>query len=218
MSVEQARFNMIEQQIRPWDVLDLTVLETLKSIPRENFVPNLHRAFAFADVEIPLGHGESMMHPRVEGKVLQELAVLPDDTCLEIGTGSGYLTACLASLSKHVYSVEIHEDLSHVAQNNLDAQGVVNASLMVGDAADDWSSQPNFYNIIAVTASMPRYNNKYEKKLKVGGRLFVVVGTETMQAMLITRLSTREFSRVSLLEMPLKSLVGTEQKYTEFVF
>jgi len=220
MSLEQARFNMIEQQIRPWNVLNLMVLDTIKSIPREDFVPTLHRSLAFADVEIPLGHGESMMHPRVEGKILQELAILPDDTCLEIGTGYGYMTACLAALSKHVYSVEIHEDLSHVAQNNLDAQGIMNASLMMGDASDDWQTQPNFYNVIAITASMPIYNDKYEKKLKVGGRLFVVVGKDegTMQAMLITRLSTREFSRKSLLEMPLKALVGKEHTQQTFVF
>jgi len=220
MSLEQARFNMIEQQIRPWNVLNLGVLDTLKSIPREDFVPTLHRSLAFADVEIPLGHGETMMHPRVEGKMLQELAVLSNDTCLEIGTGCGYITACLAALSKHVYSVEIHEDLSYIAQNNLDAQGIINASLMVGDASDDWQTQPNFYNVIAVTASMPIYNNKYEKKLKVGGRLFVVVGSHpaTMQAMLITRTSSREFSRESLIEMPLKALIGKERAKQAFIF
>jgi protein-L-isoaspartate(D-aspartate) O-methyltransferase len=220
MSLEQARFNMIEQQIRPWNVLDLTVLDTLKSIPREDFVPTLHRSLAFADVEIPLGQGETMMHPRVEGKMLQELAVLPNDTCLQIGTGCGYTTACLAALSKHVYSVEIHEDLSYIAQNNLDAQGIINASLMVGDACDDWQTQPNFYNVIAITASMPVYNDKYEKKLKVGGRLFVVVGSnpDTMQAMLITRISSREFSRKSVLEMPLKALIGKERAKQEFIF
>lgn len=220
MSLEQARFNMIEQQIRPWDVLDLTVLDTLKSIPRENFVPTLHRSLAFADVEIPLGHGECMMHPRVEGKILQELTLSTTDTCLEIGTGSGYMTACLAALSKHVYSVEIHEDLSHIAQNNLDAQGIINASLMVGDASADWQSQPNAYNAIVITASMPTYNNRYEKKLKVGGRLFVVVGKKpsTMQAVLVTRISSSEFSRKSLLEMPLKALITPERAKPEFVF
>ena len=220
MSLEQARFNMIEQQIRPWNVLDLTVLNTLKSIPREDFVPTLHRSLAFADVEIPLGHGESMMHPRVEGKILQSLSLLSTDTCLEIGTGCGYMTACLAALSNYVYSVEIHEDLSYIAQNNLDAQGIINVSLMVGDACDDWKAQPNLYNVIAITASMPLYNDQYEKKLKVGGRLFVVVGrhTDTMQAMLITRLSEREFSRVSLLEMPLKTLITKERAQQTFIF
>jgi len=220
MSLEQARFNMIEQQIRPWNVLDLTVLETLKSIPREDFVPTLHRSLAFADIEIPLGHGESMMHPRVEGKILQALAISATDTCLEIGTGCGYMTACLAALSKYVYSVEIHEDLSHIAQNNLDALGVINASLMVGDASDDWQTPPNLYNAIAITASMPIYNDRYENKLKVGGRLFVVVGNNpgTMQAMLVTRISSGEFSRVSLLEMPLKALITQERAQQTFVF
>ena len=218
MSVEQARFNMIEQQIRPWDVLDSAVLETMKSIPRENFVPSLQRSFAFADIEIPLGHGESMMYPRIEGRLLQSLAVQPTDTCLEIGTGSGYLTACLAALSKYVYSVEIHEDFVQLAQNNLDALGVSNVSLMVGDAAEDWKEQPNLYNVIAITASMPTYNDKYEKKLKVGGRMFVVVGTNIMKAMLITRETPSEFSRVELFEADLKALVGAEQKVNNFVF
>ncbi len=222
MSLEKARFNMIEQQIRPWDVLDFDVLATLKSVPRENFVPNIHRSLAFADIEVPLGHGETMMHPRVEGKVLQELAILPSDTCLEIGTGSGYLTACLAKLSTHVHSVEIHEDLSHIAQNNLDSIGVMNASLMVGDAANDWQTQPNLYNVIAITASMPRYNKRYEKKLAVGGRLFVVVGSENstqpMQAILVTRVTPSQFLRVSLLEMPLKPLIMQEREEPAFVF
>ena len=218
MSVEQARFNMIEQQIRPWDVLDSAVLETMKSIPRENFVPSLQRSFAFADIEIPLGHGESMMYPRMEGRLLQSLAVQPTDTCLEIGTGSGYLAACLAALSKYVYSVDIYEDFVQSAQNNLDALGVSNVSLMVGDAAEDWKEQPNLYNIIAITASMPTYNDKYEKKLKVGGRMFVVVGTNIMKAMLITRETPSEFSRVELFEADLKPLVGTEQKINNFVF
>lgn len=218
MSVEQARFNMIEQQIRPWDVLDTAVLETMKVIPRENFVPSLHRSFAFSDVEVPLGHGEAMMHPRMEGRILQSLSILPADTCLEIGTGSGYLTACLAALSKHVYSVDIHEDFANIAQNNLDSYGVANVSLMVGDASQDWGEQPNLYNAIAVTASMPTYNNKYERKLKVGGRMFVVVGTNNMTAMLITRETPSEYSRVELFETDLKALLGTEKSTSSFAF
>ena len=218
MSVEQARFNMIEQQIRPWDVLDSAVLETMKTVPRENFVPSLHRSFAFSDVEVPLGHGEVMMHPRVEGRVLQNLSILPTDTCLEIGTGSGYLTACLAVLSKHVYSVEIHEDFTNIAQNNLDSYGVANVTLMVGDASQDWNEQPNLYNVIAVTASMPTYNDKYEKKLKVGGRLFAVVGTDTMTAMLITRDTPSDYSRVELFETDLKALLGAEKSVSGFAF
>jgi len=218
MSLEQARFNMIEQQIRPWNVLDSAVLEVMKSVPRENFVPSLQRSYAFMDVEVPLGHGESMMHPRVEGRMLQELAVLPTDTCLEIGTGSGFVTACLSALSKHVYSVDIYEDFIHTAQNNLDGLGISNTTLMVGDASDDWVEQPNLYDVIAITASMPEYNNKYEKKLKVGGRMFVVVGAKNMKAMLITRTSPNKFSRVSLFEVELKALLGAEKKLAEFVF
>lgn len=219
MSFEQARFNMIEQQVRPWNVLDPAVLDVMGTVPRENFVPTLQRSFAFSDIEIPLGHGEHMMFPRVEGRMLQELSVVPSDTCLEIGTGSGYITACLAALSKQVYSVDIHEDFILSAQNNLDRLGMTNATLMVGDASQDWSTQPNLYNVIAITGSMPEYNDKYEKKLKVGGRMFVVVGTgETMTAMLVTRESPNHFSRVDLFETSLKALKGLEKQVTEFVF
>lgn len=218
MSLEQARFNMIEQQIRPWNVLDSAVLETMKSVPRENFVPSLQRSYAFTDIEVPLGHGESMMHPRVEGRMLQELAVLSSDTCLEIGTGSGFITACLATLSKHVYSVEFHEDFTQIAQNSLDNLGVANATLMVGDASHNWNNFPGEYDVIAITASMPEYNNTYEKKLKIGGRMFVVVGKNNMKAMLITRESANTFSRVSLFEVKLKALLGLEEKSKAFVF
>ena len=217
-SIEQARFNMIEQQIRPWEVLDLSVLETMKSIPREDFVPSMYRSFAFADMEIPLAHGEAMMHPRIEGRLLQELAITPYDTCLEIGTGSGYLTACMATLAKHVYSVDIYEDFTHTAQDTLDKHGIINVSLATGDASQDWRAQPNHYDVIAITAAMPSYNDKYEKKLKVGGRLFVVVGKDVQKAMLITRESSNDFSRVELFETKLKLLVGTEQKIQQFVF
>ncbi len=217
-SIEQARFNMIEQQIRPWEVLDSNVLETMKSIPREDFVPSLYRSFAFADMEIPLAHGEAMMPPRIEGRLLQELAITPYDTCLEIGTGSGYLTACLATLAKYVYSVDIYENFIRTAQDNLDKHGITNVNLATGDAAQDWQTQPNYHNVIAITAAMPSYNNKYEKKLKVGGRLFVVVGKDVQRAMLITRESSSEFSRVELFETKLKLLVGTEQIIQKFIF
>lgn len=210
--LEKARFNMIEQQVRPWDVLDQAVLEVMKEIPRESFVPDNYRSLAFSDVELPLGHGEKMLSPKVIGRILQELAIMPDDTCLEIGTGSGYLTACMAKIAKMVYSVEYHQDISIMAQDRLDYQSIFNVMLEVADAAQDWSSdEVKHFDIIAITASMPSYNANYERKLSIGGRLFAFVGTApAMQAMLVTRLSENEYTRVSLFETETKALIGTE--------
>lgn len=209
--LEKARFNMIEQQVRPWDVLDQTVLEIMKDVPRERFVPDNYRSLAFSDIELPLSHGEKMLPPKVIGRMLQELAIMPDDTCLEVGTGSGYLTACMAKMAKMVYSVDYHQDISFAAQDRLDIQAIFNVFLSVGDAAHDWSSEDvEHFDIIAITASMPTYNQNYEKKLTIGGRLFAFVGSApAMQAMLVTRLSDTEFSRISLFETDVKALIGT---------
>lgn len=208
MNLEQARVNMIEQQIRPWGILDETVLEAFGFIPRETFVPTEYQQLAFADVEIPIGNGESMMFPRVEARMLQTLAVTPDDHCLEIGTGSGFVTACLAHLSKHVDSVDIHEDFTRQAEARLLAQGLKNYSLHTGDALRSWSST-QLYNVIAVTGSLPSYIPRFEEQLAPGGRLFVIVGTApAMEAMLITRQLDGEFTRVPLYETSLKALVG----------
>jgi len=216
--LEKARFNMIEQQIRPWEVLDQTVLDTMKHIPRENFVPEIYRTLAFSDTEIPLGHGESMMSPKIEGRMLQELTISPSDICLEIGTGSGYVTACMAHLAKHVYSVEYYQDISIRAQDQLDYHKIFNVELSIGDASYQWQNpMEERYDVIAMTASMPRYNPVYEQKLNVDGRLFVIVGqAPVMQAMLVTRLSETEFNRMSLFETCIKPLIGTED--AAFVF
>lgn len=216
--LEQARFNMIEQQIRPWDVLDQTVLDTMHTIPREAFVAEIHRCLAFSDTELPLGHGESMLSPKVEGRILQELALAPDDICLEVGTGSGYLTACMASMANHVFSVEYHSDISVSAQDRLDMQNIFNVTLSTGDASNGWQQkETDTYDAIAITASMPTYNPVFEEMLKIGGRLFVVVGSApAMQAMLITRLSETEFARLSLFETVIKPLIGLEKKSFDF--
>ena len=124
MDIEQARFNMIEQQIRPWDVLDFKILDILKNVPREQFVPDTHTKLEFADIQIPLAHGEVMMEPKVEARLVQELNLTPDDKVLEVGTGSGYVTALLASLAKHVVSVDIHKDLSNQAADKLSKIGI----------------------------------------------------------------------------------------------
>ncbi len=175
MNLEHARFNMIEQQIRPWDVLNQTILETFGFIQRELFVPKAHKALAFADVEIPIGHGEHMMFPRMEARMLQALNISPEDTCLEIGTGSGFVTACLSHLSKHVDSVDIYEDFIRQAEERLHSLKLRNHTLHTADALRDWASDKH-YDVIAVTGSIPAYLPRFEAQLAPGGRLFIVVG------------------------------------------
>ncbi len=216
MNIEQARFNMIEQQIRPWEVLDPKVLDVLARTPREGYVPEPYAHLAFADLEIPLGHGQAMMAPKVEGRLLQSLDVQPTDVVLEVGTGSGYVTACLAALAGQVYSVEIIDELKHRAQKMLAEHGVTNVTLRSGDAARGWTQLPR-YDAIAVTGSLPEYHDGFETSLALGGRRFVVVGEPpVMEALLVRRLGERDFSRIKLFEIDLAPLVGLEKK-PEFV-
>jgi len=211
--LESARFNMIEQQIRPWDVLDQSVLKVMADIPRERFVAPEQQSLAFMDIEVPLAHGETMMSPKLEGRLLQALDIKPTDVAFEIGTGSGYLTACLASLGSSVFSIEIHEDLHQQAKTNLQSMAIKNATLWKGDAGHGWKLAPGNYDVIAVTGSIPEYDPCFEQQLKLGGRLFLDVGTApVMTAMLITRVSDTAFSRTRLFETDLKALVGREKK------
>lgn len=210
MNLEHARFNMIEQQIRPWDVLNQTILETFGFIQRELFVPKAHKALAFADVEIPIGHGEHMMFPRMEARMLQALNISPEDTCLEIGTGSGFVTACLSHLSKHVDSVDIYEDFIRQAEERLHNLKLRNHTLHTADALRDAASDKR-YDVIAVTGSIPAYLPRFEAQLAPGGRLFIVVGHgAAMQAMLVKHEEDGEFTRTNLFETRLKALVGAE--------
>ena len=174
MNFEQARFNMVEQQIRTWEVLDQGVLDLLFTVHREDFVPATHRALAFADLEIPLGDGERMWTPKMEARVLQELELKPEETALEIGTGSGYLTALLALSCSAVTSVEIIPRLHAEARAKLAANGIRNARLEQGDGARGWGSEP--YDAIVLTGSTPALPGSWLKLLKPGGRLFAVVG------------------------------------------
>ncbi len=216
--LETARLNMIEQQIRPWDVLDQRVLDVMAAIPREKFVDEAHRALAFADLALPIGYGESMMPPRVEGRMMQALRIRQTDVVLEIGTGSGYPTACMATLASHVFTVEIHADLLEQAKARAAAQGVGNVTWQQGDAAFGWNEPPGYFDVIAVTGSLPEYDDCFEKQLKPGGRLFVVVGeAPLMNAMLITRSIDGSFARETLFELDLKALVGREKR-PAFVF
>lgn len=217
MNIEKARHNMIEQQIRPWEVLDPQVLDLILRIPREEFVPAEYRAQAFTDMALPLGCGEVMMEPKVEARMLQSLAVQPGDKALEVGTGSGYVTALLAALSSEVVSVEIHPELLEAAQANLDAQGVNNITLEQGDAANGWDkAQP--YDVIAVTGSMPTISRGLKENLQIGGRMFVVVGGDPiMEAVLVTRVNANEWREEFLFETLLAPLKGAEKK-TPFKF
>ena len=218
MDFEQARFNMIEQQVRPWSVLDNTVLQTMGSIPRDMFVPESLKSLAYADIEIPLDHGESMMFPRVEGRMLQELEIDINDECLEIGTGSGYVTACLATMGKHVDSLDIYDDFLQKAAENLDKVNISNFTLENKNALTaPLTSSNKRYDAIAVTGSVPEYLPLFEQLLKPEGRLFIVVGkNNNMHAMKVI-FSENTYSRTILFETSLKPLVGIEEK-SEFSF
>jgi len=213
MNLEQARRNMIEQQIRPWDVLDRKVLDIITNTPREAFVPEAQQSLAFVDMALPLGHGEYMMEPKLEARLLQSMEIKPDDKALEIGTGSGYLTACLAGLAAKVHSVEIHEDFSELAAKRLAALKLNNINLEVTDAAHGLPESTAKYNVIAVTGSLPEYDDCFQKLLAPGGRLFIITGdAPAMQARLVTRIAEDDFQHNILFETVLKPLVGRKRQ------
>lgn len=209
---EQARFNMIEQQIRPWEVLDQKVLDVIARVPREDFVPERYRSsLAFTDISIPIGHGQSMLPPKLEGRILQSLNVQPSDRILEIGTGNGYLTACLAKLGDEVVSIEIHADLSEAAQTRAQAHGIKNIHFIVDDAAAGWPEREGF-DVIAVTGSLPQLHHGFHHCLKIGGRLFVVVGRPpVMEALLITRVGKDQWAEESLFDTSIPALENAEK-------
>lgn len=217
MDTERARFNMIEQQIRPAEVLDSRVLDTIAATPREAFVPANYRELAFSDTNIPLGHGQVMMKPILEARLLQALDVQPTDKILEIGTGSGYFTALLAKLGNHVHSVEIYPELLEHARVKLAAQHISNVSFHQGDAARGWD-QGNPFDVIAITGSLPLLPESFQRSLTVGGRLGVIVGTApAMEVRLITRIAEDQWTSESLFETVLPALVNAEQP-PAFVF
>jgi protein-L-isoaspartate(D-aspartate) O-methyltransferase len=211
IDIEQARFNMIEQQVRPWDVLDQRVLDVMSATPREDFVPEKYRSLAFADTNIPLGHDQVMMAPKTEGRLLQVLDVQADDSVLEIGTGSGYLTACLSRLGNHVTSVEIFPEFREAAAAKLAAHGYRNVTLKDADAANGIGSDTR-YDVIAVTGSLPLLQRQFHDNLALGGRLFVITGMPpVMEALLITRIDERNWSRESLFETSIPPLLHAAQ-------
>ncbi len=212
-NMEQARFNMIEQQIRTWDVLDTRILELLHRVRREHFVPESKIAMAFMDMEIPLGYGVSMWQPKLEARVLQELHLNRSDRVLEVGTGSGYLTALLAALAGHVTSVEIEPALSAMAKARL--HHCENVTLEIGDASRGWGGE---YDAIVLTASTPVLPQAFQDSLNVGGRLFAIVGeAPVMEAKLITRVAPDVFETVNIMETCIAPLQNAQQP-ERFVF
>lgn len=209
---ERARFNMVEQQIRPWDVLDKRVLDTLFKIPREHFVPTEQRSFAFSDTTLPIGHGETMLAPVVEGRILQSLAIEPNERVLEIGTGSGFFTACLANLGQSVHSVDIHQDFTQLAAEKLAALNIDRVVLETGDAVNGWASNERF-DVIVLTGAVQRIPESYRQQLNVGGRLFAIVGTEqNMSGIMVTRRTNDQFDTQNLFETYTRYLKGAEPK------
>jgi protein-L-isoaspartate(D-aspartate) O-methyltransferase len=210
MNFERARFNMVEQQIRPWEVLDRAVLDLMERAPRDAFVPEEYRRLAYADTAVPIGHGEVMLPPRVEGRLLQALGVGPEERVLEIGTGSGFLTWLLAQRAAHVTSIELKPVLAERARINLASHGVGNATVEVGDGRRGWERGTS-YDAIAVGGSVPAPEPALEEQLAIGGRLFIVVGSApAMEAMLVRRTGEAEWIRESLFETVLPRLEGSE--------
>ena len=208
MNLEQARYNMVEQQIRTWDVLDPRILELVARARREDYVPAAFRRLAFADMNVPFDHGQVMMQPKVEARLLQELDIKPGDNILEVGTGSGFLTSLLASLGKHVHSVDIFPDFSRAALEKLARHGHKNVTLEVGDAAAGWDRHAP-YDAIVLTGSVPVLPEAFKASLAPGGRLFAVVGVSpVMEALVISRVTDGGYTERSLFETDLPALVN----------
>lgn len=207
-SYEEARFNMVEQQVRPWEVLDATVLELIGNLPREHFVPDNYKGLAYADIEIPLGDGQKMMFPRVEGRILQALAIQPTDNILEVGTGSGYLTACLAKLGNKVVSEEINPVFTEQARQRLAELQINNVELRTVDSLGD-AAESGRFDAIAITGSLPAMPEAFKQRLNIGGRLFVVIGqSPAMSAMLVTRTGENEWQSEALFETDITPLTN----------
>ena len=211
MNFEQARYNMVEQQVRPWEVLDTRVLNLLETVHREDFVPVRYRKLAFADLEIPLPREQFMMRPKVEGRMLQALALREDETALEIGTGSGFITACLSGLARRVVSVEIFEELHMEASVRLQDKHMHNVELFVGDVMSGWQPE-QAHDVVVVTGSVAAVPEMFRGWVNPGGRMFVVCGeSPAMTAYLLTRVGFHDWREESLFETDLPRLVNAEE-------
>jgi len=207
---ERARFNMVEQQIRTWEVLDERVLEVIRNVPREAYVPERYRGVAYMDLRVPLPNGQYMLEPKVAARMLQAVDVKPSEQALEIGTGSGYVTACLAQLAAHVTSVEYFADLKELAARNLAAQNVSNVTLEVGDASKGWDDGRR-YDVIVVTGSLPELHQGFHKSLTIGGRLVLAVGQGLgmlNEVLLITRVAEDQWATQSLFDTYIEPLIN----------
>ena len=208
MNVEHARHAMIEQQVRPWDIVDLQVLAAMSAVPRENFVPPAYRDLAFADTALPIGHGETMFKPVLEGRMLQGLKLQPNDEVLEIGTGTGYITACLASLCRSLVTVDLHADFIAVAKDRLVALDLNNVRYEQADAlAFDPGQQ---FDAIAVTGAVTEVPPAFLNWLRPGGRLFIIRGQSPAQEAVCLTRTAQSFDTESLFETDIPYLVGAQ--------
>ena len=206
MNIEQARFNMIEQQIRPWNVLDQDVLDLLLVVKREQFVPPAYASLAFVDTEIPLPGGESMFSPKVEARILQEVQVKKHEHVLEIGAGSGYMAALLAHKARHVTTVEIAPELHKMAQDNLARAGLTNVTVELGNGAEGWEKGAPF-DVIVISGGLESLPQAFLKQVKVGGRIAAIIGeAPVMTAQVITRISETAYDTVKVFETSVKPL------------
>jgi protein-L-isoaspartate(D-aspartate) O-methyltransferase len=204
--VQFARRQMIEQQVRAWDVLDLKVLDVLQQVPREEFVPAAYRDLAFADTGVPLAHGQSMLAPKLEGRILQALEIQPHESALEVGTGSGFFAACIGQLARTVRTIDLFPEFATEAMAKYVHCGVNNVVAQVADAMQ--LAEQEAYDVIAVTGSLPVYDPRFERALKIGGRLFVAVGQGPMlDARRVTRTGPGDWSRESLFETGIPALI-----------
>jgi len=216
MSTEFALDQMVMQQVRAWDVLDDRVLDVMRRVPRERYVPRAYREVAHADTAIPLAHGQRMLAPKVVGRILQALEASALDAVLEIGTGSGYLTACLAASARAVHSIDIYDDIAAAARERLAANGVTNAEVRTADA---FAAQIGTrYNVIVLTGSLPCYDERFQEALEPGGRLFVIVGEgQALSARLVRRVSASRWTSEDLFETWVEPLVHAPRP-PRFVF
>lgn len=216
-NVELARFNMVEQQVRPWDVLDPQVLELMESMPREAFVPQAYQNVAYADIDIPIGHGEVMLAPKYVGRMLQALNLHEGDVALEVGCGTGYVTALLAKTCREVYSVDIHQDFVDTTAKNLATLDITNITLETGDASHGWDAHAP-YDVIFISGSLPVLPETFQKSLNRGGRLVAIVGdSPVMEAVLISRTGLHEWSQEALFETDIRPLENAT-KPQRFIF
>ena len=215
-AMEIARYNMIHQQIRPFKISDIRIVAVLEAIDRLDYMPEAHRAQAYFDTSTPLACGQAMLEPKIDASLLQALNIKPTDKILEIGTGSGYLTACLATQGQHVFSVDIHQTLTASAQKNLDAQGIQNVTLSTADALVSWNNEDK-YDAIVFTGSTEMIDDDWKSRLKNGGRMLTFVGRDPAEGVLITCTDQNQFTYTSLFDLDIPPLEEADLD-PEFVF